>query len=423
MHLRDVAAVRTGAVLARTVYTEQGTVLLAEGTVLTQPYIDALRRRGYTTIHVQDGMSDDVKPNNIVSEQVRASTAAHVAKLFDIVALSAGVTPGRTPSHGAGRRGSYYDLGDRQLGLPSEGMSMLEALYRDIERIMAEILESNAVASLESLKTLSGYTFEHSVEVAVISILLGRNLGLPDSQIRELALGALLHDIGKIYIDPDILNKPGKLTPEEFAEIKAHPVSGFELVRRLPLFSTLPAHVAYQHHEKQDGTGYPRQLVGNNRILRVEAARLHPSRILLIAEIAAVADVFSALASARPYKPAFPMDQVRSILESLVGHHLNRDVVDALLRNVPMFAVGHWVEVQSGRYRGWRGVVIAVDASALHAPTVRLHLDARREQVGVPVEIDLRKHDGTHLVCIPPGEEPFAPPVEQRSRTAGQRLR
>jgi putative nucleotidyltransferase with HDIG domain len=257
MHVRDLTTVQPGYVLAKTVYTERGDVLLTEGAVLTQVYIDALRLRNFLTIHVEDGLSDDVRPNDIVSEQVRARTAAHVAKMFDIVAVTAGVSPGR------GRSGSQIDgatpddLGDRTLGLPSAGMSMLEALYKDIERIMYEILDSNAVSSLESLKTHSDYTFEHSVEVAIVAILRGKNLGLPNSQIRELALGALLHDIGKIYVDPAILNKPGKLDPHEVDEIKMHPLLGFELVRRLPLFSTLPAHVAYQHHEKQDGTGYP----------------------------------------------------------------------------------------------------------------------------------------------------------------------
>src|SRR3954449_10808046 len=197
---------------------------------------------------------------------------------------------------------------------------------------MAEILETSTVASLDSLRTHSDYTFEHSVEVAIVAILLGRHLGLPIPQIRELALGALLHDIGKISIDQAILNKPGRLTTGEFDPIKEHPSLGFERVRRLPLPSILPAHVAFQHHERQDGSGYPRGLVGNNRILRLEAERLRPSRIVLIAEIAAVADVFCALVSERPYKPAFPLDRVRLMLQQLAGSHLNRDVVTALLR-------------------------------------------------------------------------------------------
>ena len=141
--------------------------------------------------------------------------------------------------------------------------------------------------------------------------------------------------------------------------------------------------MAYQHHERQDGSGYPRGLVGNNRILRLEAERLHPSRILLIAEIAAVADVFCALASERPYKPAYPLDQVGRMLEEMAGHHLNRDVVWTLLHTIPMYTVGHWIEVTSGTYRGWRGVVTDIDIAALHAPAVRLHLDPGREPVNV----------------------------------------
>jgi putative nucleotidyltransferase with HDIG domain len=406
MHLRDLSTIQPGCVLSKSIYTERGDVLLAEGTTLTAGYLDALRRRGFLVVYIEDGFSDDVKPVDLVSEQVRTSTAVHLARMFDIVSLTAGVTAGRVkpPTREGGE--ATFDLGDRPLNLPSQGISTLEALYRDVERIMNEILETNTVASLESLRTHSDYTFEHSVEVAIIAILLGRHLGLPIPQIRELAIGALLHDIGKISIEQAILNKPGKLTMQEFTQIKQHPSLGFELVRRLPLPSILPAHVAYQHHERQDGGGYPRGLIGNNRILRLETERLQPQRIVLIAEIAAVADVFCALASERPYKPAFALDRVRLMLTQIAGSHLNKDVVTALLRVVPMYAVGHWIEVTSGPYLGWRGVVTEVDVRALHAPGVRLHLDPRGEAVADPIELDLRQHEGTRLACIPPGQDP-----------------
>jgi putative nucleotidyltransferase with HDIG domain len=403
--------VRPGTVLGKTVYNQNGAVLLAEGTRLSTQYVDALRRRGFSTVYVEDGLSDDVRPLDVVSDQVRANTAAHVAKMFDVVAETAGLKPGQQARRVQYREGTLPDLGDRELSLPAEGMSLLEALYRDVERIMSEILEMGTVASLETLKSHSDYTFQHSVEVAIVSILLGRSLGLPLPQIRELALGALLHDIGKVAIDQGILNKPGRLTRDEHKEIQTHPDLGFELVRRLPLSSILPAHVAYQHHERQDGSGYPRGLVGNNRILRLEAARLRPSRILLIAEIAAVADVFCALASERPYKPAYPLDRVGRTLEELAGHHLNRDVVTALLRTIPMYAVGHWIEVTSGAYRGWRGVVTGVEIAALHAPSIRLHLGPDRESVNAPVELDLRQEPDVKIACIPPGANPFDPPA------------
>src|SRR4051794_17859295 len=262
MHLRDLSTVQPGCVLSKSIYTDGGGVLLAAGTTLSASYIDALSRRGHLVVYIEDGLSDDVVPVEIVSEQVRASTAVHLSKMFDIGALSAGVTAGRVKPTRDSNGKTTFDLDERELAMPSQGLSLLEALYRDVERIMSEILESNTVASLDSLKTHSDYTFEHSVEVAIIATLLGRHLGLPIPQIRELALGALLHDIGKVSIDQAILNKPGRLTPEEFSEIKEHPSLGFELVRRLPLPSILPAHVAFQHHERQDGSGYPRGLIG-----------------------------------------------------------------------------------------------------------------------------------------------------------------
>ena len=406
MHLRDLSTVQPGSVLSKSIYTERGDVLLAEGTTLTAGYLDALHRRGFLVVYIEDGFSDDVKPVDLVSEQVRTSTAVHLSRMFDVVALTAGVSPGQIKPPTRANGEATFDLGDKPLNLPSQGISTLEALYRDVERIMNEILETNTVASLESLRTHSDYTFEHSVEVAIIAILLGRHLGLPVPQIRELAIGALLHDIGKISIDQAILNKPGKLTVQEFSDIKEHPTLGFEIVRRLPLSSILPAHVAYQHHERQDGGGYPRGLVGNNRILRLETERLQPQRIVLIAEIAAVADVFCALVSERPYKPAFPLDRVRLMLRQVAGSHLNRDVVKALLHVVPIYAVGHWIEVVTGPYQGWRGVVTEVDVRALHAPSIRLHLDAKDHPLADPVELDLRKHEGTRLVCLPPGEDP-----------------
>ena len=208
--------------------------------------------------------------------------------------------------------------------------------------------------------THSDYTFEHSVEVAIVATLLGRHLGLPIPQIRELALGALLHDIGKISIDQAILNKPA--ADRRTAEIESTRRLGFEWSggcrSRAFCRPTWRSSITSARTAR-----LPARADRQQRILRLEAERLRPSRIVLIAEIAAVADVFCALASERPYKPAFPLDRVRTILDGMAGDHLNRDVVTALLRVVPMYAVGHWVEVTSGEYEGWRGVVTEIDVA------------------------------------------------------------
>ena len=255
--------------------------------------------------------------------------------------------------------------------------------------------------------THNDYTFRHPVDVAVLGLLLGRTAGLPRDQLREPALGCLLHDLGKMYIDEAIFDTPGKLTPEELDGIKKHPRMGFELIRRMPVFSILPAHVAYRHHERQDGDGYPRGLIGNNVLARSLSERMNPRQMLLIAEIAAVADVYSALTSDRPYRTAMPLDRVSQIMSEMSGGHLNAEVVLMLQRTIPMFPVGHWVEVLTGTYRGWRGGVSELSPDALHNAAIRLLLDDRGDRVATPVDVDLRIHDDVKIKGLAPGEAPF----------------
>ena len=300
-----------------------------------------------------------------------------------------------------GVTGASDALGEQPLDLGPEGEDQIAALYADVELLIAEILEGDTVAGLESLKTHSDYTFQHSVDVAVVGVLLGKRMGMGRSRLRELALGCLLHDIGKVYVDQVILDKPGRLTPEEFQAIQEHPRMGYELVRRMPVASLLPAHVAYQHHERQGGGGYPRGLVGDNQITdRIDHERIGPGRMLLLAEIGAVADVYSALTSDRPYRAAMAPDAVAGLITKMAGPHLNRELVQHLRRLVPSYPVGRWVEVTDGPQRGWRGVVTEVHGRDIDRPTVRLVLDERGEAVASLVEHDTRAHPATQLTCL-----------------------
>ncbi len=407
MYRRHISQLQPGQTLAKALYNERGEILLGAGTSLNKFFIDRLRQRGVISVFLQDGLGDDVEPEDIVSEELRASTVTHLKRAFDVIGTVAQGSRLNNAQRPNTVNDLVYRLGERPLDLPPAGVNSLQALYKDIESLMSEILESNTIASLESLKTHNDYTFQHSVDVSVLGILLGRTAGLPRDQLRELALGCLLHDLGKMYIDEAILDKPGKLTVEEFDEIKKHPQMGFELIRRMPVFSILPAHVAYQHHERQDGTGYPRGLISNNILSRSLADRMNPRRMLLIAEIAAVADVYSALTSDRPYRTAMPLDKVAQIMTEMSGPHLNAEIIALLMRTIPMFPVGHWVEVVTGKYVGWRGVVAELSVDALHQPALRLLLDDRAHRVPVPVDLDLRLHDDVRIKGLAPGEAPF----------------
>jgi HD-GYP domain-containing protein (c-di-GMP phosphodiesterase class II) len=407
MYRRHISQLQPGQTLAKALYNERGEILLGAGTSLNKFFIDRLRQRGVISVFLQDGLGDDVEPEDIVSEELRASTVTHLKRAFDVIGTVAQGSRLNNAQRPNTVNDLVYRLGERPLDLPPAGVNSLQALYKDIESLMSEILESNTIASLESLKTHNDYTFQHSVDVSVLGILLGRTAGLPRDQLRELALGCLLHDLGKMYIDEAILDKPGKLTVEEFDEIKKHPQMGFELIRRMPVFSILPAHVAFQHHERQDGTGYPRGLISNNILSRSLADRMNPRRMLLIAEIAAVADVYSALTSDRPYRTAMPLDKVAQIMTEMSGPHLNAEIIALLMRTIPMFPVGHWVEVVTGKYVGWRGVVAELSVDALHQPALRLLLNDRAHRVPVPVDLDLRLHDDVRIKGLAPGEAPF----------------
>lgn len=398
MQRRELESVRVGDVLGRSVVDADGRTLLRAGTMLTHAYLDGLSRRGFYAVYVRDGLADDVAPQEVISQRVRSSVTQHVGEAFSQVAA---VAAERGRGQGSTEQ-AIDDLGEQPLPVP-DADGMIGALCSGVEDLLDELLESSTVEGLESIKTHNRYTFEHSVDVAVVGALLGARLGMPRPRLRELALGCLLHDIGKTYIDVGILDKPGRLTEEEFAAVKEHPRMGFELVRRMPIASLLPAHVAYQHHERQLGGGYPRGLVGTNGIgARLCAERPGSRQMLLIAEIGAVADVHSALSSDRPYRPALPPDVVAAELDAMAGNHLNAQLVEVLRALLPPYPVGRWVEVTAGPQRGHRGVVTEVHAGAVARPTVRLLLDDRGGELAEPDMLDLRRCPEVELRCSDP---------------------
>jgi len=399
MYRQAVSRLKAGDVIATTLYTEAGTPLLVAGTPLDQRYIRALERRGLVAIYIRDGLADDVAPEDVVSQQVRSTVTTYVEQTFATVMR---VATERGAGSQGGVDGAVANLGEQALEIGDDGREAMADLYAGVEQLISEIIESSTVAGLESLKTHNEYTFQHSVDVAVIGTLIGKRLGLPRGRLLELALGCLLHDIGKSYLDVAILDKPGPLTEEEFTEVKKHPLMGYELVRRMPVQSLLPAHVAYQHHEQQRGAGYPRGLVGDNTVAgRTEHERIGSGRLLLIAEIAAVADVYSALSSDRPYRKAVLPDEIMGIVDGMAGRHLNRDVVAAMRTLVPRYPAGRWVEVVQGAHRGSRGVVAQIHPANVDRPLVRLLLGPDGETLSDPREVDTRREPDLELRCLP----------------------
>ena len=177
-------------------------------------------------------------------------------------------------------------------------------------RIKLEML--SVIAKTIGLK--NPYTEKHSENMVDLSVLTGEKLGLGSIELENLKYGTLLHDIGKIAVPDDILNKPGKLTDEEFDEIKKHPVAGYELLSSV---SKEIADIVRHHHEKIDGSGYPDGLQKNE--------------IGILAKIVAVVDVFDALINVRPYKQAFTKEKALEIIVSNKNLHFDKDVVETFV--------------------------------------------------------------------------------------------
>ena len=366
---------RPGMVLGGTIRNQRGDVLLSKGVVLSEGYIDALRAHGFYAVYIMDGIADDVEPPDILSDHVRMATYKHVHELFAVA---------RGAAASGGANGSN-DLPDRIAGAAAHQVAQL---HRDIAAIIDEVMSAEVLSGVVSLKSHDSYTFEHSIEVTVAGVVLGKRLNIASQELYQLALGCMLHDVGKLVIPPEVLSKPSRLTPEEFDLVRRHPLAGYEIVRQMTGEGEILArHLVWQHHERQDGTGYPRGLRGINEFGYARQEHFGQGLILPAAEIAAVADVYSALASDRPYRPALsPLDTV-SALRQMAGSHLNRKIVSRFLSILPTYPVGTEVVVAGGKLEGYRGIVTHVDPAHIHRPTVRILFDPTGRRV-TPFHID-----------------------------------
>lgn len=277
------------------------------------------------------------------------------------------------------------------------------------QNLVEEISDSvarnpGALISLARLKTADDYSYMHSVAVCALMVALARQLGLSDEHTRTAGMAGLLHDLGKAVMPMDVLNKPGKLTDDEFTIIRSHPVKGYEMLLEGGNVDKIVMDACLHHHEKIDGSGYPHKLKGD--------------QISLIAKMAAICDVYDAITSNRPYKNGWdPSESLRRMAEWTKDHFELR-LFQAFVKSIGIYPVGSLVRLTSGRF----GVVMEQGQQSLVSPRVKVFFSTKSGLRIPPEIIDLALPSCTEKIIAreDPAKWRFPDLIELWSGTAAK---
>ncbi|MHA6251933.1 HD-GYP domain-containing protein [Oceanobacillus sp. CAU 1775] len=348
MRLAATKFIEPGTKLAQSIYNERGNVLLARGIEINKSMLKRLIQQGITYIYIEDEFTKDVDVEPIIPEKLRMHASKTIKDTFTKIGKA---------SHSETRS---YLLDDKYIE------------FRDIAGNIVDsiLVKKKSVSLLTDIYISDDYIFQHSLNVAIYSTSIGLKLNLPAEKIKELAVGAILHDIGKIFIDPSILNKKEKLTEQDFLIIKKHAELGYNFLREQMEYSSVIAHCAYQHHERLDGSGYPRAIKGDD--------------ILLQAKIIAIADVFDAVTSNRVYRDAMLPHEGLELIYAGAATLFDIKIVEAFRKSIIAYPVGLTVVLHDKRV----GIVIEQNSGLADRPIVRI-IEEEGQALKEPYDIDL----------------------------------
>jgi len=345
-----------GMRLAKPLYRGDHELMLAEGVTLNARYIGSIVRLRYQGVYIDDDLSKDIDVVNVISDELRRETMTGISKIFMTAEQ--------------GRKTSKLDI-NKQVG-----------------DIVDELLGNRSMmVNMMDLRSFDSYTYSHSINVAVLSIIIGITLNYGKEDLIKLGIGALLHDIGKVFISKDILNKEGPLTPSEYDIIKKHPQLGYDYVVEKYLMPVLSRVTIADHHERYDGSGYPR---GKKK-----------SEISCFGKIAAVADVYDALISERPYRKALSPSNAMEYMMAGSGTLFDPDIIRVFTRKIAPYPVGTTILLSNG----WTGIILENFESFCLRPRIRIFQKAGKYVE--PFEVSL-KDDFNYLnVTVSGLEDPL----------------
>lgn len=355
MRLIATKLLRDKDVLSKPVFHDNGQILVQADFPLTQRMINRLIKLGIGYVYIDDDITRDIEFKPVITDKTRKEAIDTIKNQFNEI-----------EKH-------------RIIGHSLNTINLSKNFSKVVQNILFDIKKSNDVVSiLSDMYCYDTYIFTHSLNVTIYSIGLAMEMKFTEKQLMEIGLGAILHDVGKVMIPKEILEKKDHLTDEEFGIIKEHSRAGFDLLRNAPNISLLSAHCAFQHHERLNGSGYPQGITGEE---------IHP-----YAKILAVADVFDAVTSNRVYRKAMLPHEGLEILFAGAGSLFDKQIVEIFSRTVAIYPIGITIYLNDGR----KGVVVKQNKSFSMRPIIRVfqHGDESVE----PYELDLLKERNLAII-------------------------
>jgi len=357
MRLIPIEFAKPGNYLAKTIYDNDGRILLREGVVLTEVFLTRIIGLQIYSIYISDGYSNIII-DDVIKPELRQNAIKAIKETF----------------YSFEKYNLYSNNTNfNEKKFAKEKKAYFESIGSLSKNIIDEIIsKKNIMINLVDIKSMDNYTYQHSVNVAIISLVLGVQLQLNQNELYTLCMGALIHDIGKVLIPKEIILKPGPLTDEEFNIVKQHTTKGYDYLKGCLDISAPARIVALQHHEKMNGGGYPDN-IKNKSINR-------------FARIVAIADVYDALTSDRPYRKAMSPNDALEYLLSHCDAQFDYEMVKAFSKAVVPYPPGTLVKLSTGDI----GVVTAVFPDFALRPQVKIiksGTDANAQEVGSTVSL------------------------------------
>lgn len=347
MRLVPVDLIEENDVLGKSIYSADAALLLSSGVRLSPSMVNSLKKNNIYYVYIEDGLSDGIVPMSIIPDEVKIKTVARVEKIM---------------------KKSFTQLNSQNNKIIDQrAIKEYRTIIKDLFDMLSDMPER--LYNMVELMGTDMYTYSHSVNVSVLSIVVGLALNMDREKIHHMSIGALMHDIGKMDIPENLLNKPAGLSTDEFELMKNHVSIGYELIKDDISLSGITKQIVYGHHERLDGTGYPRGLGQNN--------------ISIYTRVVSICDMFDALTSDRAYQKRIPVYKAIDVMMAEAMQRIDADLLKIFIDNVAIYKPGETVILEDGR----KGIIVDVRKGFATRPIIRIIEDQLNQK---PYEIDLK---------------------------------